>query len=1230
MGQTFKSIWSEQLKNIVHNLAISSDGNLVVASSGRSFSVFDADGNLRVEEPTAGDCLAVSISDYGTIVASSSFGGVVLYSRYGQLLHELFDERATSVSISGDGSHVVAALTAEDMVLLFPTNGDPLLWSYQCKEPTAVATNRDGSMVAIGGANGDIWLVDSQGVMQRHFSAEGCLYGLALDPTGSYLAATPANRSELYFFSTDGVTEWSKTLSAPSLRVAITDGGQMVACADGERLRLYAQDGAELTSRNWGVPIFALAMTNDGSRVVTSSSRTIHYLETSLRFDSTNNSDVVSERLISEIRTRYLDSPADGLCRWFNNFDRCLRQQMYVTCDALLAEIEAGGYELDAAESEYVESRRGALALSRGITHELKKEFDEATKCYHIALEAHKACQNREGEGQVRVLLGKIEETSERELLAREFQEQLKILGSGEACLTRRIERASTAELLNVIYSAKEAGHIEPLFAALSKNGDHFSGAANASAAFAYLHPGADLSTLLGYFNHPNWFVRWRVCGLVLRYQLQHGPTAEIREALMAALARETDPDVRRELLSLVTYDADFELTEAILPFLTDSDPEVRFSACKTLGEFGKRNSLLALQDVEEGQTFFGESVTEAAVEAIESIKFRDPALIIDKVVFFGSDSYLEDERRLFLPREPVIEARIQVNNFHPGLYFCLKQDAYDKTEFILSFSSYRDVDQSDDSEAWFEVGSDPEKLLEYEPDVYRGDHLRLRLLQPPNGWLAGENSLVIELDGEEIGEYGFEIVDFVSLEHCVLSSAINNAHVVINPSTVFAANSPQMYCQVVIDEAPAGLKVEANVCDDQKNLVRRVREVIFREGKQRVLLQWDASTLKAGMYTVEINAEDLDYYECDFQVVDGVTVTDANLYRADEWLEAVALPVYSYHPHEDIVASVTLSPAPQGLTVSGQLAWRGEPVFSDSLYCTTRSSGEQDVTFLYHRPATGWPTGPYRISIFADDLPIHNIDFQVRPVPLSTRIREFTSEANELVKHHGESIGKSAVEWGLKLPAIGLVLFLMDVLLGALIGPELVTSTLLLWIGHKLGAISLASWIIIGLVLGALHAVGKNFWSERFHELSTIVLTLVTQSLIWFQATYVIFSPGYLWPAAYGGVFSKILYAAPIVAWLGVVVAYRLNKQEQPYRKKFFILAVETGLLVILGLLLYLYGLVSSLLLGTTAWLVFSIFNSSLASSAWSVGGTAGFAIGLLALFVYGRIQQRRKRSTN
>ncbi|MBU4266149.1 MAG: PQQ-binding-like beta-propeller repeat protein [Candidatus Altiarchaeales archaeon] len=115
---------------------------------------------------------AVSISENGNYIAVGSAGqglekeGIRFYNREGKLLWKYKDidtgyEPHYSVSISADGSYIIAGNDKNDKVYLLDRDGK-LLWSYKTGFVEGISISVDGSYMAVG--SGDkVYLLDRNG-----------------------------------------------------------------------------------------------------------------------------------------------------------------------------------------------------------------------------------------------------------------------------------------------------------------------------------------------------------------------------------------------------------------------------------------------------------------------------------------------------------------------------------------------------------------------------------------------------------------------------------------------------------------------------------------------------------------------------------------------------------------------------------------------------------------------------------------------------------------------------------------------------------------------------------------------------------------------------------------------------------------------------------------------------------------------------------------------------------
>jgi outer membrane protein assembly factor BamB len=1018
MHAALNTIWtrklSESVSDDIFGVAISDDGQTLVAACGRSFHVLDADGRLLWRRETNASCLNVAVSPDGELIAASSMDDrAYLYDRAGRKIWELpVKSYACAVSLAGDEPCVAAALTDGKAVQFLPAVGTRVRWRTPLSGALSIATSADGSVTAVGTNDGGIYILDAVGDLKRCIQAgEGELYGLAMDAKGTYLAALDFDEGRLFFYQTDGRLLWSQTLEREALRVAMTKDGEVVACASAYCLHLIGRDGKELYRQESDEKIYAVALSPDGSRLVVggegSKLRLYDNFRNTLTADS-HDAASAARALISQIRIRYLENPHIGLCRWLDEFDRSLQRESFVISDALLEELDAGGYDMDETERKYVVSRRGALWLGRGLKLHREQELEEARACYEHALAVGKAVGNIEGEGQARALLMTLEQDGGglgSEDLLEGFRSRMKVLGSGEALMTYRVTRLSPGERLGVIRAAKEVGYLEPLLTALDDPREEH-GRAAAAAALVYLKPGAEEHVLLSGLKHPNWFVRWRVAECLNRMWESQTPSQGSLNAVTAALVSERDPDVRRELVEIVGKCGGAQHTRLLIFCLGDQDDNVKFAVCQALGRVGDRRALASLNSTQGGQDISGGHVFDAASSAVSEIEQRDPPPAVREVVFYTSPAgagSVPPRARLFLPSASAVYGLIRLEYVPPNLRASVRQETEDASEFVLNI--HTNPGRTASGPAHFPA-SEPEgggfesdfELVELLPEQGAADvvaeGVSLKLKRPSSGWLGGLHQLVIYVDGEFIAREDFEVVEAVPIERCILSSAITSEGKPAAVSHVFMRGTPTVFCHAKMETAPSRMRVSGRVSDSNGRLVADYETGTATEGAQEVLLYWNVGGFGTGKYTAVVENEAQATASQDFLIIDEVQFIGARMCLQADGMAETAETVSVYRPDDDFVLHVGVTATPPYYNVSAEWFWKNHRISDERSMVMMQESGEHTVTFMLRKPEEGWSRGKYSVVIRGDYAQPVRLSFSVRPVPPAERLRRLAANA--------------------------------------------------------------------------------------------------------------------------------------------------------------------------------------------------------------------------------------------
>jgi len=908
----------------IWDVAISADGQVVAAgSTDHHVYVLDGHGGLLWKQKTGDEVWGVSISPDGQLMAAGSDDDrVYLYDGAG---HKQWDfltgHNVIGVAITPDGRGVAVASRDKLCHFFSVSGGGRPIWSYPAtQEFIRVAVSRDGSLVAAGTYGGEIYVLNEQGRMVYRHKTGGGIWGLALDETGRYLAIASRDDQTFYLY-VDGSLQWSKRVASHALGVAMTRGGEYIAgvARDGQ-VFLFGPDGTELWNFPIGKETHAIAISSDGRFLVAGTEDgTILYLENPLPPVALHAEDATAAAryAIRRIRHAFTANPYNGLCRWFDEFDRSLRMQQFPLCHALLKEIREQGYPLADVEWAFVDSREGALWLCQGIAHHRQGEHEEARSCYEQSLGIHRRVHNLEGEGQARSLLRVLQSQQERgngltdQALLEDYGARPKVLGSGVALLTGRMKTAPPGERLQIIQAARESGHPEPLVAAL---GDEESCVRNAAAAaLEWLEPGPDTETLIEAFKDESWLVRWRAAALLRRRVQGEGSSPVVRQAVqekvIAALACESDPDVRRELVQLVAETGDRQTTGVLVPLLDDPDPDVRFTVVQALGRVGDRRALPALREVRSGKSFWGKSIAEAARQAIENIEQRHPLPAVREITFchrVADDGQPVQPARLFLPDQPAVYCVVTVSNVQPDTEVLVRwlhdgrtlamerkiaaealpgqpgEPVSEETPLVeLVRSPERREEQGQRSQET--IGDQLMELVrlldssEPQPERPGQDSLpvayfNFALERPAEGWSPGLYNAEIYIDDEKKGEGSFRAVDRVPIERVTMCLGVNAAGSPTDETWVFLSTTPRLYCAVALDEAPTGLEVQGLLYDAAQNaLVAETTVETTREGTQEIALWWTKSRWRPGRYRALITTETGTQAESDVGIVPGV-----------------------------------------------------------------------------------------------------------------------------------------------------------------------------------------------------------------------------------------------------------------------------------------------------------------------------------------------------------------------
>ncbi len=237
VGRNGSVLWTEQVESAISSVAISGDGQLVVAGGSQDFGgsngsftsgvilMYGQGGSLLWNYSTGSDLVhQVTISTDGKLIAAASGSGVLLFNGTGSLIWQK-SVGPSSVAMSSDGSRIVAG-TVDGTVYAFDDAGDALWNASVGGSVSTLTTSSDGMYEGVGvgpgGGRGTFYLLDSSGktAWRRDLGTPVLSAGISLDD--NYVLT--GTRMWAALFDIQGDLVWNQTLGGPTFVVLSHDG----------------------------------------------------------------------------------------------------------------------------------------------------------------------------------------------------------------------------------------------------------------------------------------------------------------------------------------------------------------------------------------------------------------------------------------------------------------------------------------------------------------------------------------------------------------------------------------------------------------------------------------------------------------------------------------------------------------------------------------------------------------------------------------------------------------------------------------------------------------------------------------------------------------------------------------------------------------------------------------------------------------------------------------------
>jgi WD40 repeat protein len=249
-------LWNRSLKEKVYSVAITSDGNLIVAGTNSSIWLFSKNGEQLWRLPVYGSGIDVAITPTGNFIVAAAWGGEGhLLDRHGNTIQKFQSPGFLhDPSISDDGT-LITFLSAEKVgkkLYVFANNGS-LLWKYSkdAWELVGASISPDSRYVGLGVGDLSAIVFDSKGNQLTSRILAFDIECFEFSPDGSYIGYGKSGDNVLLYDRSGRLHLYPVELSVHSFSFSKNGLSFVVASHEGEvtmydnpQLRLAASQPA--------------------------------------------------------------------------------------------------------------------------------------------------------------------------------------------------------------------------------------------------------------------------------------------------------------------------------------------------------------------------------------------------------------------------------------------------------------------------------------------------------------------------------------------------------------------------------------------------------------------------------------------------------------------------------------------------------------------------------------------------------------------------------------------------------------------------------------------------------------------------------------------------------------------------------------------------------------------------------------------------------------------------
>ncbi len=433
-------------------------------------------------------------------------------------------------------------------------------------------------------------------------------------------------------------------------------------------------------------------------------------------------------------------------------------------------------------------------------------------------------------------------------------------------------------------------------------------------------------------------------------------------------------------------------------------------------------------------------------------------------------------------------------------------------------------------------------------------------LSRPAEGWPRTPCQLEVLLESEQhpvssSAEFRFvEVPRITQVEPGVMP---DGRRAVFTNARHFLAGTQRIACRVRLDDAPVNTQVTGRcywaAASAEEILLGEVCAQTRSEPDPSIMLEWDSSGWLTGNYRIEVEvvgccaepdaAPQRDQRQVMIALIERVEPACISLcHQVDEQNGPIGVG-WPFVPGSVPRCMVEFDDPPPEMRV--EAAWYGQQglIHRAEPLVPAAEKGKRAVFELEIPFGQTLEPGFYSVVVEGDHITRRELSFEVKSPTWQQRIgpgaRALWNRAKSLSRHLG-AVTFLSVLGGVLL--FGLALAGLDSVLGDALPANLRHRDVLLHWGDVVGgtgAIWALAWVAVGGGYSALYTrvrlQNASHFEQQVYRVVNLVLVYAGGGLLWYQLSYAVFLPGFVYPDTAGGILGSLRWIAPLLAWLAL-----------------------------------------------------------------------------------------------